>query len=103
MIISEKPERKTHVYTDAELKMIMGGQYIDPDAELVKKQHEEAENGIIKAYITSNIYGYCLFQPYNGGRRISENFKLKKDAKEYALKWEKEDPKKHHYIMWRND
>jgi len=92
------PERSpVRHLSDAEiLTMLNNGKY-DPDADLVQKQHREHADGHIHATIQKNIYGWCLFDPYWGGRRISENFATKELAETYAIEWVAEDPKKHHF------
>lgn len=100
MIIANKPEVKRHEYTDAELKIMMAGGRVDPDAELCQRLAEEHRQGIVRAHVIKNIYGWCLFQHYNGGHRISEIFSTKEKALEYAYSWEAANPEKNHLILW---
>ena len=80
------------------LTMLNGGRY-DPDQELVYDQHKERQEGHIYAKIIKNIYGFCLFDAYSGGRRISENFKIRENAEIFASEWVNDNTVKHHLYI----
>ena len=95
--IPPAPEKPVRQLSDAEILTMLNNGRFDQDADLVRKQHREHENGHIHAIIQKNIYGWCLFDPYWGGKRISENFATQELAEEYTQKWVSEDPGKHHF------
>lgn len=88
----------TRPLSDAEiLTMFYNGKF-DPDADLCRQQDREHADGHVWAKIQKNINGYALFDPYWGGRYISNNFPTRELAKEYAVEWVTEDPEKHHFL-----
>jgi len=91
------PEKSVRQLSDAEIFTMLNNGRFDPDADLARKQHREHEAGHIHAKIHKNIYGWCLFDPYWGGRRISENFSTQELAEEHARKWVTKDPEKNHF------
>lgn len=80
------------------LTMLNGGRY-DPDEDLVFRQRKERQQGHIYAKVIKNIYGFCLFDAYSGGRRVSENYKTKGQAETFAGEWINENPTKHHFYI----
>jgi hypothetical protein len=82
--------------TEAELIAMSLGIYVDPDAELCRRQREETAVGIIKATLARNMYGFCVRDTYNDGAgNMSGNFKTLAEAMAWASAWIVEDPAKH--------
>ena len=99
--IPAPPPKHTKPLSDAAVLTMFNNGKFDPDADLVQEQHKEHEDGHVRAVIQTNINGYALFDPYWGGRYISENFKTRELAEEYAVEWVAEDPGRHHFFMER--
>ncbi len=82
-----------HTYTDAEIEAMRIGIYVDPDADLCRRQREEAAAGIVVAVLFKNIYGWCVRDTFNDGLgNMSGNFNTKEEAASWAASWIAADP-----------
>ena len=82
-----------HEYSEAEMIAMSLGIYVDPDAELCRRQRADAAAGKILATLAKNIYGFYVRDTFNDGAgNMSGNFKTLDEARAWCAAWIAEDP-----------